>query len=503
MPTYIPYDEEAAPAQPSTKFVPYDGPVVTTGDAAPAKRNFTQELLHQAGRTARMAATGATGVGGAIADFGFGAANLAGAGLQGPPPSQQFQQALTKLGLPEDVTPIEKATGFVGSMAAGGLDPASAAIQGAVAARGAPAAFQTATDQARLTAQELRRAGVKVPPSLARDNATLRAIEGFGGSGKIEQSMRFPNQERFQELARRANDIPTTSPVTRDVLVSRAHQIAEQGYRPVEAIPSISIGGRMRSQLREIQRDLGTNQSFPLAQRDSVLREVRSFYVDDQGRVLQQFSGRDAIANIKRLRQEADDLFNMEGGDKMLAAAKERIAKVLEDQIEFNLNNRGATGSELLRNFRAARVDLAKNYATRKMLSDPTNGIIDPIKAASIHASGAPLTGELRTIAQAGSPVFRRATAVPTGGKPPELSPWDFTLMTAGGAGAYAGHPTGAAVAALPFARAGARKFVESNAAQRFAAQGLIPPDVKGRMAAQGAAQFAPYMNLFDPYTNP
>lgn len=522
MTTYVPYDEQA-PAS-GAKFIPYDGPAISPvpQQATPAKRTFTEELLHQLGRGGRMLATGATGVGGALADFGYGAANAVGnlvngkPVIQGPPPSQQFQQKLTQLGLPEDVTPEEKATGFLGSMVAGGLDPANNAItRGVSSLFSTPQNFVSEIDNVRNIAQQLRQQGYKLPPSLAKDNIAARTLEGFGGKTQIERSMQEANQPVTQNLVRGETGIPQTTPVTLDVLKNRAAQIAEQGYRPVENLPvPMGVGNRYRTALMDIRDSFGTNNSFPLAQRNVVRDEVNKYLYQPNGRPIQSFTGKDAIKAIQNLRQEANDLYTSEGGDKALAATKSAIAKALEDQIELNLNGlaKGAPsgmnippnlGSQILENFRNARVDLAKNYATRRMLADPFTGEISTAKATNVTRSGTPLTGGLDTVANAGSPAFNRATTVPTRGDVPELNPWDYGLMGAGGAGVAYGHAGyGAVGVGLPIARLGARKAIESDWMQKMlGGSSMLTPEAKRAMLLQGTIQAAPYSSIFNPYS--
>lgn len=501
MAEFVPYEpEQAQPiALGSGAFEPYE-PVAETKKKA--GRSLRDDLARQLGLFGRHAATIATQVGGAIADFGYGAANLAGADLKGGPPSQQFQRKLTELGLPEPETPLEKGVGFATQFIGSAMEPTMLAGQAALAAR-TPAGFKSPSEQTKQIAAELRQAGVKLPPSQAGGGAVARTMEGLGGSQRIADTLKFENQKVFQEMARRENNIPSTAPLTREVLDAQVKAIARDGYDPIERLSHLPVGGAMRSELRRIQQTLGTNDSFPLAQRDEVLNEVSKYMFDANGRYIREFSGRDAIAAIKSLRQESTDLFHMEGGNKALAAAKERIARAIEEQIERGLNARGASGTALLNNFKEARVQIAKNYATQKMLADPTTGNIDTAKAASAFLTGTPMTGNLRKIAQAGSPVFRESTSVPVMGQTPATTPWDDLLMTMGGAGMLgSGSPhIGGAMMAYPLARYGARKSIESNIGQKaMGSTGLFGADAAARMKIGGAGMAAPYASMFDPY---
>lgn len=97
-------------------------------------RSTEEEFKRQLGLFARHGITGLTGVGGAIADFGYGAANLAGADLK-TKPSEGFQKLLSQLGLPEPETPMEQGIGVASRIVAGAMDPAAVATVGTMMPR--------------------------------------------------------------------------------------------------------------------------------------------------------------------------------------------------------------------------------------------------------------------------------------------------------------------------------------------------------------------------------
>lgn len=159
--------------------------------APAAGRDLGEELKRQLGLTGRYLATIPAGVGGAIGDFGFGAANLFGAGLKGPKPSEAYQKFLTQLGLPEPETPMEKGVAFASNMVGAAMDPANVAIAGA-AFKPSPEAIKpngetvrlanritvannphtftpgplrsVSTEMPRLNVEEAAREGVKITP---------------------------------------------------------------------------------------------------------------------------------------------------------------------------------------------------------------------------------------------------------------------------------------------------------------------------------------------------
>lgn len=478
MPTYTPYDEENA--QPSvdvaSKYVPYeDKPVEPQTQAAKKQATTLEQVQRALGLFVRGGVTGITGVGGAIADAGAGAANLFGANL--PMPSQEQQKMLTRLGLPEPQGALENAVQFGTSALAGGMDPALGAVANAASKLGAPANFVSPSSKASQNAvtKELHDAGYVLPPSEMNAGFVARTAEGLGGKQRTAQLAEFQNQEVTQKLAKKAVGLPETERLTADNLKLQADELIKQGYDPIRDVARINVGKSYRDALQKIRSEIGGSNSFPLAQRTEVQQLVDKYLYTGETqangapRYVQAYTGQDALKEVKLLRQSASAQFKP-GGDPLQGEAMRRIATALEDNIEASLKGQG---SKLVTEFRNARTELAKNFAVERMLTDPNTGVVDASKAARLLQSGTPLTGELKIIAKAGGPLYSRATGVPTGGKPPMINYGD-SMLTGGGVGI--GHMTGGVgygVAAIPAARAAARMGVLSKPAQAMMAHNL------------------------------
>lgn len=532
MPEFIPYTpaDEQQQQDAAPEFVPYH----PTDDVKKAVigPSMRDQVSRQLGLFGRRTINTMTGAGQALADFGYGAASLATEGATGkslqargyPRPSEALQNTLSRLGLPQPETPMEKGVDFASGVLGGALDPASTAITGAIGkVVSPPAGFRNEAETARDLALSLRRQGVKIAPSQAGDSAPYRMAEGLGGRTQIGDELKFKNQSTFQGLARKDLGLPPDAPLTRDVLKAQASQIVDEGYKPIEKLPHIPVGDVMRGELADIRAQYGSNNSFPKAARNDVVNEVDKYLRGNQGFPIYHMTGSDAVREIKTLRQEARDILNSDAADKSLGIAKEKIAKAIENQIESSLEQAGSSGqrgpggayqgvpingidipngTELLANFRNARTMLAKNYAVQRMLADPDSGVLNASKAASAYQSGTKMTGGLKTIAQAGSPVFAKSTGMPRGDVPP-MSAWE-DIMLGGGAGAgLFGAPAGGAIAAVPLSRLAARKMVESNLGQSMmsrAGGSLFSPQQAARMQMEAARQAAEYGYLFDPY---
>lgn len=487
MTTYVPYDEggQAAPATGGqVQYVPYDDKPAdaTKTVAATQQATFMDQLKRAGGRFARMGIEGATGTGAAIGDFAHGATNAASllaTGkplLTGPKPSEAQSQALTRMGLPEDQGVMEKITGALGRMVAGGFDPALLGAQQA-ANKLAPSTFASAPSpqaQQNLITKQLHDSGYVLPPTEMNAGRIPRAIEGMSDSSRIVKAAEVDNQVVTNNLAKKALNLAPTEPLTADTLQSQAQQLIKDGYDPIRQVAKVDVGAAYRKALVGIKADLGGSNSFPLAQRTEV-KDLVDKYLYTGGttptgapRVVQSYTGDDAINEISLLRKEASSKFAK--GDGLQGEAMRRIATALEDNIESSLKGQG---SKLVGTFRTTREALAKNFAVERMLTDPNTGNVNAVKAAQMLKAGTPLTGELETIAKAGGPMYSRATGVPTGGKPPMFSPWETTMM---GVGAAAGKFSGLGYlpSMIPPAKLAGRSAVLSKFAQNRIANGLV-----------------------------
>lgn len=459
MASYSPYVEEAAaPVAGGTSYSPYVEPAQAAEPAKP--RTLTENVLRQLGLTARAGITGITGGSGAIADALASGANMLGANMQMP--SEAQQKLMTRVGLPQPENTTEKVVQALGSMVAGAGDPTFLGAQAASAAK-VPAGFGQAQQAAKIqTAKELSDAGFKLAPNQVEAGLIPRGLEGLGGPARIQEALRFSNENVPNQLAIKALNLPPETQLTAEVLKQQAQQLVKDGYDPIKAAGTITTGSVYRNALKDIH-DQFSSKSFPDADKQEVLSLLQKYNV-------RKYEADDAVKTISMLRQEAKDAFKP-GGDSSVGLAKRALATALENNIELNLQARGANNpaaAEMLDNFRAARVALAKNDAVERMLVDPNTGQVSTVKAAALLKAGVPLTGELQTIAKAGSPMFSKATSPPTGGKPSPFNTMDITKLALGSSlspftGGYS-----AAMTALPLAGQAARSTVLSPMMQRM-----------------------------------
>lgn len=458
-------------------------------DDAPKKRTFTEDLLRQAGLFARIPVHAAAGTVGVLTDAATGLYNTAAdkigaGGPRFPPTTTALNNVMDMIGLPKPEGPLENLVQFGGTMLGGGADPALKGLQQVLPK--APAAFQDAKTAMRSTIQELNKAGIKLPPSVMGGKVT-GVLEGIGGGAHTAATAQVKSQPAIQKMAAAETGLDYKN-LTEAALDQASKQVALEGYAPVKNFgtfrlfgnnPISKFGGKLDAIAKKYD---SLDQTPQIHARINTLRE-------------RTLPSEAVIERSKQLRADASDAFRKDNTN--YGRALREMATALEDQIERNL----PAGSDILTNFRAARVQLAKNNAVKDMLVDPNTGLVSSAKAAKLREHGEKLTGKLETIAKAGSDVFKQATDAPIQGEKPPLNLGDAAYFGGGGAvggliGSLFGGPPGIALGSLlgtiavPALRSGARSTVLSKPVQDMLARGPQPsifgdaaPLVKAGMA--------------------
>lgn len=470
---------------------PASGPAVIpfTGELdqstpQPKQRTRTEDLLRQLGLAGRAGLTGITGLASAAADVPFQLTNIGRAAFDKPPlelPSAAQQKLFTKVGLPQPEDTQEHVVQALASMVTGTGDPVSRVLQAATAASPAAQAYGQlpATVKAK-SIKELGDAGYKIPPSVADAGIGARTLEGLGGKARTAEMMAAENENVTNALARKALNLPKDTPLTPEVIKATGDAAFRQGYEPIINVGRIGVGRAYRQDLVNIIARLEGDNSFPAARRPEIAQEVLKYWENPAtGRPLQAFTGKDAVIQARQLRLDASA--NLRSGNNALGLAQRDIAKALEDNIERNLG----TGSQMLRDFKAARVLMAKTHAVEEALV-PGTGSVDALKLAA-QASRKNLTGELATIAKAGK-VLGKSAQYPQG-TPPPINVGDQMLMGTAGLGSMI-NPLIGTGAVVPFARYGARKAISAAPFQKafVAGTGQSPgPGIFGNPLTQRA----------------
>lgn len=519
MPTMIPVDEllsaqeNIAPS--SANLIPVD--TLAVPKAAPT-RTPKEELLHQLGLRARDVGTALTGTGAMFGDAIAGTSNLlnaAGSKLFGLPnnqmgfPSESIQHRMTEAGLPEPKSPLEKATSFLFTAGMGTADPLLRATQkGIESLFNVPKQFTKPNAQPTNITEELMRNGVKLPPSVAEGGPLARTVEGFSGKNQLAEKLAQDNQETFNALARKALGFPEGTRLDNETLQNFIKHQVTQGYDPLRSLPSfgnfrgIGVGGQFRQDMANIVGKYAGGDSFQTPADNPIKQLVNHYLFEPNGRYRTSFSGEDAVNEIRQLRFQADaNLATGDGEKKVLGLAQKGVAKALEDNIEINLRAMPRyANSGLLEKFQAARQNIAKAETIKDALIDPVTGNVSAQKVAGARQNGAPVTDQLRVLANAGSPYYGGSTRPPSGAG---LIPMTELGGYGGAAGlmSFLGHNyLGGALAAYPAAKLGARQALSSDLLQkramnRLGVPGFFATPVGQRSLVSGLEEL-PYFSL-------
>jgi len=350
------------------------------------------------------------------------------------------------------------------AMTAGMLAPAAAsrAITGAqqqIAANQLRQQQNAARDQNIANA---RNAGFVVSPSEVNPSTMNRALEGVAGKLSTRQLASSKNQEQTNQLVRQDLGVPENVPLTTDLMAQLRRDAYQAGYAPVEAAGPIRPGAAFKRDLDSISQQFkGAARSFPAAVKDEVSNMIDSLKV-------RQFDAADGVKMAQILRDESAKSYA--GGDKAMGKAQRAAATAIEDQIERGLSGLGQPGAELLDNFRAARQQMAKTHTVEAAMN-PATGNIEAQKLAAELRKGKPLSGGIKTVANAAAAFPNNFQSMEKVGAIPGISPLDvFGGATLGALGAAGAGPSGALLAAAPAVRPVARSMILSPAyQQRFA----------------------------------
>ena len=330
-----------------------------------------------------------------------------------------------------------------------------AALPGAlklVGAAGNALAGTPLTAGRQAAVQAARDAGLVLPPTEINPNALNSAVEGLSGKIKTAQAASFKNQPVINKMAADALGVDPATPITQAVLKGVRDQ-AGQAYSALRNTGTVTADGAFTSALDGLAAKYkGAGADFPgLVKSD----------VPDMIDALKQktFSASGAVDAVGFLRETADKAFAAR--DTGLARAAKSAADEMEGLLGRHLESTGADPA-LVEQFQNARQQIAKTYSVSKALNAGDGNVSAKALAKQLD-KGAPLSGGLRTIAEAGS-AFPEATQ-PLTRNPNALSPLDYFAGIQN-----AKSSVGAALAGLA-ARPLARGALLSPTYQNFAAK--------------------------------
>lgn len=321
------------------------------------------------------------------------------------------------------------------------------------------------------TLQDGIQAGYVVPPSSVEPSLRNTVKESIGGKIATAQVASNRNQDVTDKLVRKSLGLADDAPLSAEALSKYRTDLHASGYEPLRQVGMIKADAKFGSDLGDVVQQYTGKGTIPATQKTEIADLVKAHQSGG-------FDSGDAVDAIRVLREDAKDAFRK--GDSALGKAQRAIADAYEGALERSL----PAGSPLLKEYQAARQNIAKSFTVEDALKEGT-GAVDARKLAAALQKGTPLSGELLTVA-------RFASAFPKATQPPSVvaGPGVHNLKAGLAAGSAA---------------AGAAMFGPVGAAAGAAYPFVAPPLMRAQMFSKGAqnalVQQAPQANRLLQYS--
>lgn len=304
-------------------------------------------------------------------------------------------------------------------------------------------------------------AGYVVPPSSVNPSLSNTIKESISGKTATAQVASSKNQQVTDGLVRKALGMADDAPLSVEALSKYRSDMHAAGYDPLRRLGPVSADQQFAADLAAVTQKYTGKGTIPAIEKTEINDLVKAHQSTG-------FDAADAVDAIKVLREDAKDAYRV--GNSALGGAKKALANAYEGALERALPQ----GSDVLKNYQAARQNIAKSFTVEDALKEGT-GAVDARKLAAALQKGTPLSGELLTVARFAS-AFPKATQPASAVAGPGVH--NLKAMFAGGAGA-AGGAMGAAVAGPVGAAIGSG----IGAGTAF----LLPPAMRLQMFSPGA----------------
>jgi hypothetical protein len=190
-----------------------------------------------------------------------------------------------------------------------------------------------------------------------------------------------------------ARELGVDGPVTRAALKG-AKAPANAVYAELSRLGNVPVDDAFRQQIAGIRNPGAGSFAFDMPADIAHLKEGYG--------ALQNFDAGDAVEKVRQLRRDANTNLGARynPGQQALGHAQRAVADAIEGQLERHV---AATSgpSDLLQRYRAARVQLAKINTVEQALRAGKGQSVSALNLGKQLDRGAPLSGNLRAIAEA------------------------------------------------------------------------------------------------------
>ena len=380
-------------------------------------RDVLRQMPRQLGLTARNIVTGATAIPGIAADVTMSGVNaLLPSNMQQAMPSQALQNFMSRAGLPEPETGLERFSGMIQSGLTGSrIDPMAAvaalrstgtATPSAVRAAGPLATPQNVTlpTPKQETFYEGRGQGYVVPPASIRSDTPTQIAESMGGKRLTAEIASERNQDVTNMLAARALGLSENQPITQSSLKAVRTE-AGKVYGQISNSGRIQADPQYKSEIDAIAQNV-QKIAADFGDLDVGARKEIEKLAKDLNQP--SFSSESAVLLLRQLRDDATKMMKSESAkDASLGMAQRSAANALEAAIMRHLRRIGR--DDLADQFNDARTRIAKAHDVEAATNFAT-GEVNPRVFERLLANGEPLSGELAPIGRMGAAFPRSMT---------------------------------------------------------------------------------------------
>jgi hypothetical protein len=320
--------------------------------------------------------------------------------------------------------------------------------------------------------------GLKLQPSTVGNKAG-NVVEGLSGRAPLARSLSVENAKAVDAAAGKAVGI-ANKPVNR-VTVGIEKAKAGKAYDALAKTGIRKVSDDFRKEIAAIDDRSGGGSFADDA--PPAVANLKQIYGKQK-----QFDAGDAVARIRKLRNDARDNFKTRDPDKKaIAHVQQKIADALDNELARHVEDLGQP--ELAANYKAARVQLAKLNTVEQALAGAN---VSAKKIWQQWKRGAPLDGELLAIAKAYDhfPQVLQDVSKLVGTHP--FSAVDYLVA---GAGSAAGAALNPALLATVAARPAARAALSSN----FYQNRFVRPKGGAKSQAKAPPKVAPAVTVAAP----
>lgn len=315
--------------------------------------------------------------------------------------------------------------------------------RGAASGLGGKAATAAKASTLAPEAQAALAAGLKLTPEQV-GAPVGNVVQSLTGAAKLERTVSKSNATQVTNLAKDDLGIPRSTTLNDSVLTNL--KIPENAvYDQVSKLGQVRADPTYAADISKVTSPGANSFAFDVP---PAIEKLKAGYGN-----VQSFDAGDAVAKVRQLRADASKNIKAPNVPEQnaLGYAQKQIAEAIESQLDRHvqtLSAAGRTDPGLIDQLRAARVQLAKIHSVQDALD---GGNVSATELGKQLDRGVPLSGNLRTVAQAANNYgrsFQDISKIRDGGP--------FGVLDLGfGVGAGLAHPAAAAaVLARPLARA-------------------------------------------------